>query len=1285
MRNLLTFQKYLNGDYSNYDASLSHQMGEFVVDVLNNIYDDSDENKMVRRVLIMTCFNSVHISNDMVYMFRQGNPSGCALTTIINCLANMFLIRYAFLKLTPFQLDLFHVYVRAKFFGDDNLVSLHDSVAKFITMPSYQTLMRSIGITYTSATKAEIIKDHYNRDELTFLTDAVYKCESLNKTYLGKYVARLDMETIKEIARWSKSDPNNMQDQLNRFNMTLYYLVNYDKEMFEQFRNKFAKYCDYLSSSGYSIKRSQLFSFDYAVSMQYPDHFKRDDYLKQNYGSTVLLLNHYGSNCEVENLSTNCEESGSLHFLPLSQQAGNVLRGENEAQTNERDIRRGKKRMRKRGFRPQNGGFMAQISSDFDEHSIECFCSFSHVGGCKCNYCKYYNCLQPSQIDMDIFQILCQYTPSGIDITEYYENETNFGDIIDDLLFSSGTNASYCLMRHLNMVEESPDRVPINIDRLISELLMTAQNGESNWCGYCDKWIDTDIRQHKWDVHNVCWDIICQTDEHPENIEKTEKVTTFFDDGEIHVAEDSDKLVIYNSMPNVDLPMFLSRPVIVAVYNWTAAQTMGTAFTPIVFPDIFYTVAGGALQEKLNKISFFRPDIEITVRVNGTLFHYGRLVFCWIPQATILQATYKKYFNSFSNRWFQISANTQQETTIVVPFTHVKNRMTIGKNDVDLFTLFPYVSVPLSSVSGVASTITYTIFARMVNPNVQGYAYTNDYTAQVGEENEKKIGKVANAFYKARDFAGSLHFLPGIGMYMNSVALGAKLFGDVSRYLGMSVPINIQTHTPMQVRQPLLNYAIDSPLTVNMGQEALALITKDYAYVNDTEEAASILHFMQRPALLYTGQITSLNLVGAVLWQTYVTPLAYLVSDYVTPVNLVSGYVATPVAFMSKYAQFWRGGFRFHISFIASKFHSCRVRLVYIPYISSTAAIVLPTDDQAVNLINLVFDITTETEYSFTVPFMQPTEWLNNNIAVTSATRGNSTNGYLLLQVVNVLTGGEPVVNPIYFQVFVSAANDFQLGLPTTANVPTVGAWQAQSGGLASCKEFPSMSMDCLMKIPYPVIGGIENGYVSNRTHQSFEITGVKQLTNMVTQLLYSLFNPTEDPASQAGVTLNLASNLNLQADKRYYNMCLTMMSVFRYYRGSYRVIVFPRTGVDVDLSARLVYQATTDMITLIGGQNYFLNTTANYVGNSVHMQPFPTVSRCPLDITVPYYSIVNCKPISIGAGLGTDAYVSMTVSIVGHDYTVAGGSPYMVALGGGDDFILGFQLGIPYNTTTLT
>jgi len=779
-----------------------------------------------------------------------------------------------------------------------------------------------------------------------------------------------------------------------------------------------------------------------------------------------------------------------------------------------------------------------------------------------------------------------------------------------------------------------------------------------------------------------------------ENQEKTNEqqtIATFDDSYAQHIADsDCTNYMVNDTMPIPDLDMFLKRPIILGTYNWASTATLGQQLQTWIFPDVLFTTT---MMNKLEKMAFWRPDIEITIRMNGTPMHYGKLVFAWIPQAQQLNAAYTtSYFSMFSNRWLQVSASANQTVVLTVPFTHYKERCSVGFQLEDFFTLYCYVSAPLNSVNGAPPAINFTMYARVVNTGLSGYNYTTNWVAQSGRQkvglgsikSEAEIKSaqgnvVSSSITGLGDSVSKFNWIPVIGELASPIGTGIKVVGSILKWFGLNKPINVAHTLPMQIRQPRLLQIEDNPTSMMLAPNGSATVSKDYALVNDVLESASILKFIQRPALQYVGTITSSNVKGDIVYNSVASPVGGACYDYVTPLNY-TGFVGTPLQFMSRFFNQWRGSIRVHLSFICSHFHSIRVRVYYIPYFISSATLPTITETQGIDVINTVIDITQETDYSFTIPYCQEAEWLDTIFTTGANFSRFNCNGTWGIQVINPLTSGAATVNPIYFQVFTSAAADFQFAQPNAGRTLDLGVFKPQSLSSTEC-EIPASSVACLESKEYPSIGGFSVGRTSHNVFQAVSVNSVKELTNMIQPTVSKQALSTTAPNLVTYVPME-DSKLSLTTSTLYCNAMYNMTTVFRYWRGSNQLVCRSRDPAlnaftNANINYSVASSATGQFGAVVAGADYNALTPALAAVSATSSACFITQDKNPLDVTVPWYFKYKCsltKNHIVAAKF--EGQTGMTYSI--NWYTTSANNNYLFCLGGGDDYILGWQLGIP-------
>jgi hypothetical protein len=229
-------ERYLiAGDYSKYDKRLPFSIIIKCLQVIQNYYND--EHYLIRQNLFIATFNAIHIAGTTMYRCSMGNPSGCAITTIINSMVNSCLIRIAYIELgrevtPPRGIENFHDDVEFMSYGDDNLGSVSES-ASFLNMNTYATFLARYGVKYTSATKEDVFLDYCTLDEVSYL--------KRHFVVQGAYVyAPLFLESITEMMMWNKSKGHHSVNELMKdtFRSFQQELIHHPKDVFDELRDK---------------------------------------------------------------------------------------------------------------------------------------------------------------------------------------------------------------------------------------------------------------------------------------------------------------------------------------------------------------------------------------------------------------------------------------------------------------------------------------------------------------------------------------------------------------------------------------------------------------------------------------------------------------------------------------------------------------------------------------------------------------------------------------------------------------------------------------------------------------------------------------------------------------------------------------------------------------------------------------------------------------------------------------------------------------------------------------
>jgi len=514
---------------------------------------------------------------------------------------------------------------------------------------------------------------------------------------------------------------------------------------------------------------------------------------------------------------------------------------------------------------------------------------------------------------------------------------------------------------------------------------------------------------------------------------------------------------------------------------------------------------------------------------------------------------------------------------------------------------------------------------------------------------------------------------------------------------------------------PKWNFYEDLPLTNMLGNNTMDQVEYNEVKVSSSEQENIILHYLMRPCLLTTRAINNTMVAGTNVYQLYINPLYISYTSDLQTFDLTNLF-PLPVSYISRMFQLWRGSLRFHLSIVASRFHACRLRILYIPLWDSTAISL----DSGQHAINMVVDVTEETEISFSIPFMQQSDWLEVGNLTGGGVAAQQSNGNLIIQIVNPLTGGASPVTPITMQLFCSVGEDWQFSIPSLNNITQTGGIstgtvpllknipnrtliekvgknkddnfemidfknkmkpqmfnaQSNTGQVISDKSTlnintqKAMSMSTLSLVDYPPMG---NPAIHWNVHDqtTSPIQTFKQLLNMVSPL-YVFSSQVAVPIQLSfDAPINISTTITTSNPAVIYNIMAFTMSIFRYWRGSTRFVAYI-TGTEDPLINRSWVQYLPNIPYVIN------NTTVPsdwwpLRSMSQATTYTPNVELTPIDITVPYNSIYERKftPLPLRPNLDPGSQV-LTI------WPTSTNTGIVIGMAGGDDFCAGYLLPPP-------
>jgi hypothetical protein len=200
--------KFAAGDFQNFDQTL---LGQILWAIFHMIiipfYGGREKIGEEAYKLMISLWSeivySVHVHGDEILGWTHSQPSGCPITTILNCLFQMIAFRIAFLlcalKYCQKYADLsyFSKFVRAAFYGDDSLLCIADAIIEWFNQLTMKEAFADIGMTYTDEGKTGEMQPWRRLHEVAFLKRGFRWDEQQ-----VRFRAPLSLVTIREMAMW---------------------------------------------------------------------------------------------------------------------------------------------------------------------------------------------------------------------------------------------------------------------------------------------------------------------------------------------------------------------------------------------------------------------------------------------------------------------------------------------------------------------------------------------------------------------------------------------------------------------------------------------------------------------------------------------------------------------------------------------------------------------------------------------------------------------------------------------------------------------------------------------------------------------------------------------------------------------------------------------------------------------------------------------------------------------------------------------------------------------------
>jgi hypothetical protein len=194
--------KVFAGDFKGFDSSEQPDILELFLEYVNDWYNDSEENKLVRQVLWADMTQSRHVGGlgkdqRFVYQWAKSLPSGHPFTTIVNSMYSLFCMVASYSVNTGDFVG-FWDHCSSVVYGDDNLNGVsNDKVERYNQVTTEVVLREQFKLTYTADVKDGELKPYTDIEGTTFLKRGFI--------YDGRWLCPLALDSFLYTMYWCKN------------------------------------------------------------------------------------------------------------------------------------------------------------------------------------------------------------------------------------------------------------------------------------------------------------------------------------------------------------------------------------------------------------------------------------------------------------------------------------------------------------------------------------------------------------------------------------------------------------------------------------------------------------------------------------------------------------------------------------------------------------------------------------------------------------------------------------------------------------------------------------------------------------------------------------------------------------------------------------------------------------------------------------------------------------------------------------------------------------------------
>jgi hypothetical protein len=501
-----------------------------------------------------------------------------------------------------------------------------------------------------------------------------------------------------------------------------------------------------------------------------------------------------------------------------------------------------------------------------------------------------------------------------------------------------------------------------------------------------------------------------------------------------------------------------------------------------------------SVRSKLRNYSLMRTDMEITIEVAASPFHYGRIMVAYVPKVSSNEVCTAMLASSSAYRFQLMQYLSQQIGTriidlrenkplvIKVPYINYQpfcrlyvpgsnTSLGTGTSIPDLQTMgtlciYTLNQLKASNSTAPTSALLY-VYARFVNTTLAGP--TASQMAVTTESGEMKEGPVQKSATALTAISKELERVPVIAPWAQASTMIFGTLGKLAAMFGWSVPrVEPSLSPPVYMyNDPYSSNAVTIGRSIahKMAFDPLQATSVDPRIVGVEEDELTIASIAQRIGLLdtFTWSPSSIPM-STILWSAAVIPN----NNVLGPIAAATTFVQpTPISFVSSIFDFWCGDIEYTFDFVASALHRGKILIQIDPNIAQYS--IITANPQLNKQYSLVLDLQEAQRISVCVKWLQPRMWLrvpsmllaNRSVAsiLTPAALQGYANGFITVTPFTSLQS--PDGSSISVNVFVRSKN---LRLNQFDNVPVANTRAFTQSGYfpedVTCEELGEPVLD---------------------------------------------------------------------------------------------------------------------------------------------------------------------------------------------------------------------------------